>query len=796
MAVPSYKVRKPASRWLMASVFAVIMGFAGVANAADVYLQAQSFTKTITVPDPTIPGTTKDVSVPMWGFASCDATFSSCAIDANLSGPQINVDLATDTTLNIHLKNILTTPVSIVIPGQVGGGSGYPETMTSGRVQSFTHEAAANGGTADYSWTSLNPGTYLYQSGTQPSIQVPMGLYGALVVNVANADATTTPPSPGVVYPGNSFDTDAVLLFSEIDPVQNQRVADAAAGGPATQTCEKLADWTPGSTADYPCTIDYNPIYFLVNGQPTADNLPPIGDGTATQIVLLRFLNAGLRTHTPAFVDLELGVIAEDGNPYPDLGHFAADGRPWYGRQQSTALLPAGKTLDALVVTPATNVTLALFDHMPTFNNKAAINGDSALASLQVGSGTPPPGDPTVYAADDSYAVTEDTPLNAASVLSNDTGLTGATVTAVSQPANGTLAMNADGTFVYTPNANFSGADGFTYKACLTPDCSGGESYPAQVTLNVSFVNDAPVANDDNYTNIGNTITVDPANGLLGNDSDADGDSLTVEISGATPDGLALAIDGSGAFTYTGTGAEFDYIARDANGEASAPAHVVLKLTPGVNVSLTVQEFGTGSPIDSYRWIVQEDTTYKVVPPSDVDLGTPVLEQQSLNLHKSSMPVFAQGCTDCTETLAFDQLQLDPNKSYYVSVLPNDAVSFDPNGNRLAGHTIGGAQIKPGDTAVTVILNTDCDRSLSGHCPDQRRHRRRRTRSRWLCDHPGRRRWSLRHLRRHHASGCLWQPAEELTGLLRRCSATCRCDSELPGYSGKPGCRSGGSCAR
>jgi len=703
--VHSYKVRKPASRWLTLGLGILILGlgFTNVASAAELYLQTQSYTKTITLPD------ASTVDVPMWGFADCgtDSTFASCTLDPNTSGPQINVDLSTDTALTIHLSNTLPVPVSIVIPGQAGGGDPVPMASDPLRMRSMTHEAPA-GGTADYTWGTLKSGTYLYQSGTNPSIQVPMGLHGALVVNVVS-----TPPIEA--YLGKSYDSDAVLLFSEIDPLQNERVnAAAITEGTPTASCVKLADYQASLNSatplvGYPCTVDYNPIYFLVNGQSMAQNLLPAGNGVDPQNVLLRFLNAGLRTHTPAFVGVELSLIAEDGNLYR------------LPKQQATALLPAGKTLDASIIVPATtpNITLSLFDHMPTFNNEAAINGDAALATVQMGTGTPPPPTATVYAVDDVYPVTEDTPLAASSVLSNDVGLTAGpdlTLSVVSSPINGTLDFNqVDGTFTYTPNPNFSGTDGFTYSAT---DSISGQSYPAAVTLNVSFVNDAPTAAADTYTNIGDTITVDPAHGVLGNDTDADGDSLTATlVTGPTSGNVQLLPDGS--FTYTGTpgGPDqvFTYAASDASGETSE-AQVTLTLTPGVNVALTVQEFGTGSPINSYRWIVQEDTTYHLDSVSPET--TPVLDQQSLNLHKSSMPVIAQGCTDCTETLAFDQLALDPAKYYYVSVLPNDAVSFqtdpttgalvlDPDGNpiRLAGHTIGGAQIKPGQTDVTVILN-------------------------------------------------------------------------------------------
>ena len=69
----------------------------------------------------------------------------------------------------------------------------------------------------------------------------------------------------------------------------------------------------------------------------------------------------------------------------------------------------------------------------------------------------------------DSYSTDEDTALTVAApgVLANDTDVDGDPLTAVmvSDPAHGTLTLNADGSFVYTPAANYNGADSFTYKA-------------------------------------------------------------------------------------------------------------------------------------------------------------------------------------------------------------------------------------------------------------------------------------------------------------------------------------------
>ena len=98
----------------------------------------------------------------------------------------------------------------------------------------------------------------------------------------------------------------------------------------------------------------------------------------------------------------------------------------------------------------------------------------------------------------DSFNVAEDGVLND-DVLSNDSDLDGDTLTVnttpVVGPANGTVDLNADGTFTYTPNGNFFGTDSFTYEAA---DGNGGTAR-ATVNITIDSVNDAPVAVDDNF---------------------------------------------------------------------------------------------------------------------------------------------------------------------------------------------------------------------------------------------------------------------------------------------------------
>ena len=64
-------------------------------------------------------------------------------------------------------------------------------------------------------------------------------------------------------------------------------------------------------------------------------------------------------------------------------------------------------------------------------------------------------------------------------------------------PTNGTLVLNSDGSFTYTPNADFSGTDTFTYFA---NDGTANSNLAATVTITVNPVNDLPTADDDAYS--------------------------------------------------------------------------------------------------------------------------------------------------------------------------------------------------------------------------------------------------------------------------------------------------------
>ena len=101
-------------------------------------------------------------------------------------------------------------------------------------------------------------------------------------------------------------------------------------------------------------------------------------------------------------------------------------------------------------------------------------------------------------AVDDSATTAEETPVGG-SVLTNDTDVDGATTltaSLVANAANGSVTLASDGSFTYTPAANFAGSDSFTY----TASDGTAASNVATVTVTVTGVNDAPVAVDDTAT--------------------------------------------------------------------------------------------------------------------------------------------------------------------------------------------------------------------------------------------------------------------------------------------------------
>ncbi|WJH42182.1 Ig-like domain-containing protein [Aliirhizobium terrae] len=109
-----------------------------------------------------------------------------------------------------------------------------------------------------------------------------------------------------------------------------------------------------------------------------------------------------------------------------------------------------------------------------------------------------------------------------------------------SDPANGTVIVNADGTYTYTPNANFNGTDSFTY---TVSDGAATQTYT--ITVTVAPVNDAPVGRND-AVSTSEDVTF---NGQLPTASDPDGDALTYGLGTQAGNGT-VTVNPDGSYSY------------------------------------------------------------------------------------------------------------------------------------------------------------------------------------------------------------------------------------------------------
>jgi len=210
-----------------------------------------------------------------------------------------------------------------------------------------------------------------------------------------------------------------------------------------------------------------------------------------------------------------------------------------------------GDSLTITVTTPPANGTLVLNpDGTYTYTPNANYNGaDSFTVAVSDGKGGT-----ASLTVPVSVTAVNDNPVATAPVVTTpeDTAVSGAiTATDVdgdtpvfeiaAPPANGTVVVNVDGTFTYTPNANFSGNDSFTVRIS---DTNGG-SITLIVPVTITPVNDNPLISAPAITTPEDTAV----NGSI-TFSDADGDSLTITLTSPPANGT-LVLNPDGTYTYT-----------------------------------------------------------------------------------------------------------------------------------------------------------------------------------------------------------------------------------------------------
>jgi FtsP/CotA-like multicopper oxidase with cupredoxin domain len=280
-------------------------------------------------------------SIYIWGFTD------RASGPAELPGPALCVNQGATVTVNLtnDLPMTYNESVSISFPGQsnvmVGGAPVQPQYNISGTLTSLTN-AAAPGTAISYSFVAGQPGTYLYESGTNPHKQVQMGLFGALIVR-----PTAVPGNPPGSYAYNDVSTqfdpqrEYLLLFHEFDPYLHAAVE-------ANQQYDSRA---------------YRPRYWTINGRPFPDALAPNGApwlpdqpyGALVQVepydatnnplpALLRIANAGMENHPFHPHGNHHRVIAHDGRLLGSPG----SGGPDESTEKFTIVVGSGQTYDAL----------------------------------------------------------------------------------------------------------------------------------------------------------------------------------------------------------------------------------------------------------------------------------------------------------------------------------------------------------------------------------------------------------------------------------------------------------------
>lgn len=253
-------------------------------------------------------------------------------------------------TVSITLTNELSVPVSIVFPGQQN------VQASGGNAGTLTREAPAGapatpGGPVTYTFIASRPGTYLYHSGTQPELQVEMGLVGALVVRPTGAD----PLHHAYDHPNTAFDHEYLFLLTEMDP-----------------NIHRLMDLGLGSQVDF---TKYHPTLWFINGRNGPDTmaaaaapwfphqpyncLPLMHPGNK---VLLRLIGAGRDRHPFHHHGNNTWVIARDGRMLQSASGVGPD----LAESNFTILTVPGETVDAIFEWTGKGLGWDIYGHTST----------------------------------------------------------------------------------------------------------------------------------------------------------------------------------------------------------------------------------------------------------------------------------------------------------------------------------------------------------------------------------------------------------------------------------------------
>jgi len=428
----------------------------------------------------------------------------------------------------------------------VTSGSNGTAVLNGDGTVTFTPNANFNG-VADFSYQATD-GSLLSNAAT-----VTVHVAAVNDAPIANPDTLTATEDTAITYTAAQLlgnDTDAENDAFSIIMVTSGTNGIASLNADGTVTFTPTANFNGVATFSYQLTdgsLISAPALVTVNVAPVNDAPVAVADTlAATEDTPITYTAAQLLGN-----DTDI-----DGNPLT-IGSVTSGAN-------GTVVLNADGTV---TFTPNAN-----FNGVADFTYQATdgiANSNSATVTVNVA----PVNDAPVAVAD-TLAATEDTAViyTAAQLLGNDTDVDSPvlSIISVTSGANGTAVLNGDGTVTFTPNANFNGVADFTYQATDGLLLSN----TATVTVNVAPVNDAPVANPETLIALEDTATTYTAAQLLGNDTDIDGNPLTIaSVTNGTGGTVVLNANGTVTFTsapnFNGV-ATFSYQASDGTANSNS----------------------------------------------------------------------------------------------------------------------------------------------------------------------------------------------------------------------------------
>jgi YD repeat-containing protein len=281
----------------------------------------------------------------------------------------------------------------------------------------------------------------------------------------------------------------------------------------------------------------------------------------------------------------------------------------------------------------------------------------------------------------DTLSATEDTAVTytAASLLGNDADADGNTLSIKSVTAitGGTAVLNGNGTVTFTPTANFNGAASFSY---IATDGTA-DTAATTVTVNVGAVNDAPVGGADTLAATEDTAVTYTAASLLGNDTDADGNTLSIKsVTAGTGGTVLLNQDGTVTFTPTANfngAASFSYIATDGTADTAAT-------TVTVNVG-AVNDAPTNITL-SANSVIENDYGVEIgtLAANDVD-DQDVLTFSVVGQHSNLFEVSNNNTLKLKDDVFLDY---ESKNSYDITITVNDGTITTPASQKIIVNNI------------------------------------------------------------------------------------------------------------